>query len=255
MTLPNPPSDTPTLSLAKGALVPAATEVLLKRIVSGEFAEDPSSFPKEADLVAQYGVSRTVIREALRILEEKGLVRIHQGRGTAALGVESWNIFDPQIVAAMIANDPDLEVVGSLYEIRAAVEADMARRAAESMSEQHRTALGHALSEMGQHLDEPGRYLALDRAFHDVIMDASGNRFGKRLVHNVFAWAGRDIFASDGSTLFQVTPDRVRQSQADHERIHDLILAGEGGEAAEAMRAHVLHSWSLTRDAALKGAG
>ena len=252
MTLPlRHEADSLLLPLAKGSLVPAATDVLLRRIVAGEFAADPSSFPKEADLVAQYGVSRTVIRECLRILEEKGLVRIHQGRGSIALGAESWNIFDPSIVRAMIENDPRLGVVGDLYELRAAVEAEMARRAASHMTDEERADLGRALEAMRASLDDARQYVVLDRSFHDVIMDASSNRFGKRVVYDVFSWT-REVFArSTGHDPDNVASERLLLSFEAHERIHRLIVEGRSREAGAEMRAHVLDSWAMTREAVL----
>ncbi|MBO1741884.1 FadR/GntR family transcriptional regulator, partial [Leifsonia sp. TF02-11] len=63
-----------------GGLVPVAVKVLVSRVVTGEFDDD--EFPTEAVLTTQLGVSRTVVREALRVLENKGLITIQQGRPT-----------------------------------------------------------------------------------------------------------------------------------------------------------------------------
>jgi GntR family transcriptional regulator, galactonate operon transcriptional repressor len=249
-------SNTLATPLGKGGLVFAATDALLKRVVSGEFRDDPGSFPREADLIEKYEVSRTVIREALRILEEKGLIRIQQGRPTVALGVDSWNILDPLIVAAMLENDAHLDLFGQLFELRAAIEADLTLRATQSMTTEDKTRLGEALARLKAHVNDPDEYRRNDREFHDIIMDAAGNLYGKRLVKNIFRWTGRDVLAwASDNPLHEINLEQVKLSHAAHVRIFSLIMEGRAEDASREMRTHALTSWSGIRAEVLRQSG
>src|SRR5438105_15083172 len=74
-------------------------EELMHRVIRGEIAAG-AVLPTEPALVEEFGFSRTVIREALRQLEERGLVRIEQGRGTTVQSRDSWNLLDPLVLKA-----------------------------------------------------------------------------------------------------------------------------------------------------------
>lgn len=240
MAGPGAPADGADHRLARPArLVPAVVDALVTRIVTGEFAPG-TLLPKESDVYEQYGVSRTVVREALRVLEEKGLISIQQGRGTVALGPDSWNLLDPLVIAALVRNDPSFGVVEELVDVRAAMESEMARVAAQRITAGEKAELTDALRALEQSLDDHQRYLTLDRDFHDVIMRASRNRFGRRIVKEVFAWTRR---APDHT----VGDAHIAKAHADHSTIHRLILSGQAEKAAAAMRRHILDNWAATR--------
>ena len=71
---------------------------LARRILSGEF-QPTASLPKEPELCQEYGVSRTVIREATKVLESKGLISIRSRLGTQVQHQSEWNMLDPDLLA------------------------------------------------------------------------------------------------------------------------------------------------------------
>lgn len=240
MTTSTPSAIAPHIIGRPNGLVPAVVEALVDRIVAGEFATGGSPFPREAELVADYGVSRTVVREALRVLEARGLIEIRQGRATEALGADRWDLLDPRIISALVRSDPGYDVVEELVDVRAGLEAEMARVATQRNAEEFLPELDVAWAALEAHQDDAQRYLDLDRAFHDVIMHASGNRFGRRIVHEVFVWTRR-------STHLEVPLSQVTRAHREHSRIRRLILAGDADAAAASMREHIIESWKATR--------
>ena len=77
-----------------GRFASVVVEDLAREIISGTWAEG-DVVPTEPALCEEFGFSRTVIREALKLLEERGLVRVEQGRGTSVQPRISWNLLDP----------------------------------------------------------------------------------------------------------------------------------------------------------------
>jgi len=226
-----------------GGLVPTAVKALVTRVTTGEF--DHEEFPTEAALTTQLGVSRTVVREALRVLENKGLIAIHQGRPTTVQTTEHWNLLDPVIIDALVNNDPTLgDIAEELIHMRAALEADMTRTVTTTgMDPTTRAHFDAAWTELDTHLDDATTYFDLDRRFHDVIMVAAGNRFARHTVRQVFNWTSRWQTAD-------VSPTDIHRAHTEHTRIKELVLAGDHNAAADAMHTHILRSWHATRQRA-----
>jgi DNA-binding FadR family transcriptional regulator len=101
-------------------------EALVDLIVSGEL-EPGDTLPPEQPLGQQFGVSRTVLRESIKKLEEKGLVTVSQGRGTVVQPTRSWNMLDRVVLEALIAHDRSLGVLDEITVVRAQLESAMAR--------------------------------------------------------------------------------------------------------------------------------
>lgn len=221
-------------------LVPAVVEGILTRIVEGEFAAG-DALPTESDLVDEYGVSRTVVREALRVLEEKGLITIQQGRPTTVLSAESWNLLDPLVITARISADSTLSVLDDLARVRAAVEAEMARVGAMSVTDDQLDRLGEILQRLAVLKSEPDAYLRVDREFHDVILEAAGNPLARQIVRNVHTW----------KLVAPRTPDydaeSIHFSHDGHTAIFEALAARDPDAAAHAMREHILGSWEMSR--------
>ncbi|MET0860228.1 MAG: GntR family transcriptional regulator, partial [Microbacterium sp.] len=95
----------------------AVVHDLVSAIVTGEVAPG-ESLPPEGDLSAHFGVSRTVIRESVKRIEEKGLVTVVQGRGTRVQPSTSWNILDPVVLSVLLENDSSLGVLDELATVR-----------------------------------------------------------------------------------------------------------------------------------------
>ena len=110
-------------------LARAVTAELVERIVRG--VHPPGTpLPPEPALCETFSVSRTVVREAVKILQEKGLVQVRQGTGTMVTPPAMWNMLDELVLAATIAEDESLAILDDLVVTRRLLESDMANVAA-----------------------------------------------------------------------------------------------------------------------------
>ena len=122
--------------------------VLVDGIVSGRYPSG-SLLPPEPVLCQSFDVSRSVVREALKALEEKGLARARQGHGTTITPPDEWNLLDPVVLEATIRADETMQILDDLVDVRVALESDMARTAAHSMSDADLSELGTLLERAG----------------------------------------------------------------------------------------------------------
>jgi len=129
------------------------------------------------DLAEQYAVSRSVVREVLRVLSSMGMVTSRRRVGTLIRPRTDWNLFDPQVIRWRLATDLRMEQLRSLTELRTAVEPQAALYAAERANpEQASRLVGLAanLWAAGQGFDE-AEFLRHDIEFHRLVLQASGN--------------------------------------------------------------------------------
>ncbi len=134
-------------------------------------------------LVERYGVSRSVVREVLRVLSSMGLVESRRRLGTAILPAAQWNVYDPQVIRWRLASRDRLPQLRSITELRGAVEPEAARLAAERAEPAQASALVGLAAQMwaaGQGDDE-SRFLVLDIEFHRLVLDSSGNEMFLKL--------------------------------------------------------------------------
>ena len=200
--------------------------------------------PSEPELTAWYGVSRTVVREAVQSLQERGLVQIKQGQGTRVLAESSWNLLDPVVLEATVRHDEDLSILDDLVEVRVALESQMAARTAMSRNAADLELLRELLERLGDALGDPAKYWGLDAEFHDAFMITSGNRLARAVVGSIHEKAR-------GSTRYNGSPDQhdMELGHRGHVAIYEAILAGDPEQAAQAVRDHIFNSW-LRRKAA-----
>lgn len=128
-------------------------------------------------LVREFGVSRTVAREAVRVLESMRLVVSRPRTGVRVRPRSEWSVFDPQLIRWRLAGPGRLEQLRSLNGLRAAVEPPAAAAAARLASAEERAALvdlERRMAATGRRGDLEG-FLELDIAFHRRILELSGN--------------------------------------------------------------------------------
>ena len=101
-----------------GRLGSALVVQLVDDIVGGAYAPG-ATLPTEADLGAKFGVSRTVVRESVKLLQDKGLIRIVQGKGTLVTDPRSWDLIDDVVLAAVVRHDDTLGILDELVLVRA----------------------------------------------------------------------------------------------------------------------------------------
>ncbi|MBM7859084.1 FadR/GntR family transcriptional regulator [Lentzea nigeriaca] len=222
-------------------LTGAITTELVGRIVRGEHAPG-TSLPPEPALCESFSVSRTVIREAMKVLQEKGLVQVRQGAGTMVNPPSTWNMLDELVLGAVVAEDETLGVLDDLVVTRRLLESDMAQVAARSADPETVAALRDLVERMEQVLHDPVAYRELDHAFHDTIMRASGNRIARGVVRALES----QVFNTARYTG-RTDRDLCAASNRGHRLICERIAAGDATGAAEAMFTHITEAWLVRR--------
>jgi DNA-binding FadR family transcriptional regulator len=216
-------SDSRTAGQAVPRRVSAMDAVLADlrgRIERGDL-EVGEKLPAEAALAAHFGVSRSVVREALRGLQAMGLTVSKTGRGT--------------FVAARV--DTQTPVFGGysardLTEVRRHVEIPVCAYAARRGDDEDMAALRSLIERMEAETDD-AEWVALDTQFHLAIAKASGNEVFRRVTEEI-----RDALARQSTFLNQLGGRRER-SNAEHRLIVDAIMDRAEDAAADAMRAHL----------------
>src|SRR3954454_7135148 len=200
--------------------------VLVADIVSGALPAG-APLPREADLATQFGVSRGVARECIRGLEERGLVDVKHGRGATVTPDDRWNVFDPEVLGALLDCDQGAEILGEYLQCRRILEVEAAGLAAERATEADLAALSDALARMTSSAERARHnaaaedlYHEADIAFHRALIAATGNRaLGNMLepVHRALAAARRPLARPEA---------RIERSLPEHRRIPSPVAAG-----------------------------
>ena len=203
-------------------------EQIGRRILSGELAPG-AMLPREAELVQELKISRTAVREAIKVLAAKGLIESRQKLGMRVRPERAWNLLDPDVLAWQAASGPSPELIGQLVELRRMIEPTTARLAAMRRSAEELAALEEALIGMHAAIDDPLAYYHADLAFHRAVFAASGNPFVDRLGAIV-------------SAVLEVTFRLQRRSLIPmrvglvlHDRVFEAVRAGDVGAAECAM--------------------
>jgi DNA-binding GntR family transcriptional regulator len=205
------------------ALVDDLAARIRARIMSGEI---PIGAPlRQAELAAQFGISRTPVREALRQLQSGGLIEVVPNRGAVVRVPAPWEVREA-------------------YEVRAELESLAARRAVDRLDDSAITELRAANTAMYEHsvAVAAGTATGLDGSendqFHGLIYHASGNSRLSRMLTEI-----NDAFPRNVSALVLRDYTRYRDENfREHEEIVDALAAGDRDRSAALMREHVLRS-------------
>ena len=201
-------------------------ETLGSRIVRGYYEPGQPLLPDE--LEDEFGISKTVLREALRVLAAKGLVDARQKRGTVVQTRSSWSLLDADLLRWQ-GGQPDAAFFANLAEVRSIVEPAGARLAAERRTDEDLAHLRGVLDRMAKAGSDAREVVAADLAFHQALLDAAHNELLSRM--EVVIEAGlraRDAVVHSGEHW----PDSVPV----HRAILDAIEARDGAAAEKAMR-------------------
>ena len=155
-------------------------DLLGEAIVTGRYAVG-SSLPPEPMLCDELGVSRTVIREAVKSLIAKGLLVTGPKLGTRVLSEEQWNWFDPDVVAWQSRAGLSREFLRDLQELRRLVEPAAVRLAAERATPQDIAEIEAAYAGMKRSIEEGGDYVSHDLRFHQGLLRAGHNRMDAQM--------------------------------------------------------------------------
>ena len=193
--------------------------------------------PKEADLSDEYGVSRTSVREAMRVLAAKGLVDIRQKVGTRVRQPELWNLFDSDLLRWHSEAGRGEEVMRDLVEVRQIMEPAAARLAAGRASMDDLRRIDDALQSMTRNSSDREAYANADVEFHQAVYAAS---------HNVLLRQFGAVVADFMYLTFNVQQDATIdehdfvQDAESHAAVFRAIDRGNGEAAADAMLTVVL---------------
>ncbi|MFN3943335.1 MAG: FadR/GntR family transcriptional regulator [Allosphingosinicella sp.] len=215
-----------------------------KAIVTGRYDDAP--FPTEADLAKQHAVSRSVTREAVKMLTAKGLLTARPRKGTSVQPSANWNLFDPDVLRWLLERKFSLELLRQFTELRMAIEpaaAALAARAADAdgIADIQAGYERMAAAEAGR--DDP---LEADIAFHIAILSASANPFYAQF---------QDVVTTALRTSIRFT-NRFKGRTASLPQHHKVLSAIEGRAphlANDAMTDLIADVMALIADAERKG--
>lgn len=184
-----------------------------RAIVSGAFPVG-STLPGDAELEARFGVSRTVLREAMKTLAAMGLVVPRARIGTRVTPKDQWNLFDSNILTWHFAVGVDEEFLIHLSEIRLGFEPQAAALAARHASEAEINHMMRLAVAMGDPEHTPETLARADLGFHLAVMEASRNPF-MRTVGSLIEAALAGVFklsspAADRSKIGDVAANHMR---------------------------------------------
>jgi DNA-binding FadR family transcriptional regulator len=198
-------------------------------IVTGVYSKQ-NPFPVEAELCRQYGASRSVLREAVKMLTAKGLLGARPRQGTWVEPEENWNLLDPDILGWLLERKFSPALLIEFSEIRLAVEPGAAALAARVGGPAEKAAVRSAIERMQAAERGDDDPLESDIAFHVAVLRATMNRFYAQLTGLTATALRFSIRTTNRYKGVQLA------SVADHKKVADAILAGKSAVAAEAMR-------------------
>lgn len=147
-----------------------------RAIVAGEMPVG-SVLPSDAEMMDRFGVSRTVLREAFKTLEAKGLVEARAKVGTRVLPQSRWNLFDRKVLAWKLESDPSPAFLAAFQVVRRSLEVEAARLAARHREAEHVRLLHYWLNQRAVMSHQPEPFALAEFEIHRVVAEASGNPF------------------------------------------------------------------------------
>lgn len=223
-------------------LAQGVVEELSARIRQGEF-NPGDKLPPEAAIMEAYGVSRTVVREAISQLQAGGLVQTRHGIGTFVLA--------PPQTGLGLATDTVVTVrdVLAILELRISMETEAAWLAASRRSDAQVVQMGEALAEMARAFSAGRTSVEADVRFHQLIAQATGNRYFVDLLGQLgSAIIPRSRVNTPGLGMDKPA-DYLERLQREHEDIYKAIARRDPEAARAAMRTHLSNSRERLREA------
>jgi DNA-binding FadR family transcriptional regulator len=213
--------------------------LLMVDIIDGAL-QPGDTLPRESDLAMQFGVSRGVMRETLRGLEDRGLIIVKHGRATVVAPARDWNVLDADVLAVMVQSAAAPEVLREFLEARQIIEIEAAARAAERATEADLKSLAQALANTEESVKRAavnraaeGVFYESDIEFHQTVLAASGNRVLARLtspIQRALLETRRPLARPQA---------RVEERVNEHRRIVSAIANRDPQAAREAMAHHL----------------
>lgn len=226
-------------------LADQVAEHILAGIAGGDYPPD-SRFAPESDLAESCGVSRLTLREAIKALREKGVVRVEPGRGTFVNPMALWSPLNPSLLAARLADSAGgADLAFQLTEAREAVEMGVVELAASRRTERDLETLQQAFDAMQDRhqQDDQHGFAAADINFHNAVIGAAGNVFLGALFEPIAALVSQ--VQNRTSSVVEVRSLGLRL----HGAILEAIASSNPEAAKTAMAEHFRHTGMVVQRA------
>jgi len=223
------------LKQAKPLTPGLATQVcreLGRRIVAGVYPEG-GLIEDEAKLAEKFSVSKSVVREAVKLLVAKGLLDVRRGSGTRVQSRQHWMLLDDDVLAWHQSITPQPNFLRQLMNMRRMMEPTAARWAAEYGTEQEHDAIRLAHERMEQKASSGEDFAVADALFHRAILRAANNEFLLSLEGVIFSALLTSIRLTNNDPRENVSSIPV------HRAVMGAILARDPAAAEREMQAHL----------------
>lgn len=212
-----------------------------RRIVRGDIAVG-STLPNEPELVEEFGVSRTVVREAMKCLAGKGLVEIRTRTGTRVRERSNWHHLDTDVMVWHYETGPSLEIMREIKDLRRVLEPEATARAAVRGTDADLAAITGAYQDMVATVGDVEANADADLRFHTAIFSATQNMIYAQLI-DLIAVA---IYANRSISRREDVMEGQKRSLPYHKDVLDAILARDPDAALGAAN-RLLDSWRIHR--------
>jgi DNA-binding FadR family transcriptional regulator len=212
-----------------------------RRVVSGGYCAG-ALLPNEEQLCRELQVSRTALREAVKVLAAKGLLEPRPRIGTRVRPRDQWNLLDPDILAWRCATGADAEFLRHLTELREIIEPAAASLAATSRSEEQLDAIASALKDM-RNAPAIAQWIEADLAFHTAILRATNNP----LLMPLAAIIGSALESRLGVSARSAGD--FKRALPDHQKVFDAIESGDAQSALHRMAGMLSDTRTLMKQA------
>jgi len=214
---------------------PRVSDEIVRQIRDALFAgklRAGDRLPAERELAADFASSRTSVREALRRLEQQGVIQVKKGASGGTFVVD----MDHRPVAQSLETLLQLKKISihQIAEVRLIFEPETARLAAQRASWQDLRDLEDTIRKMSAALEDGKAPTSYDLRFHMLLARAAGNPILQMVAESMLAVASKAI------TELNPAPETVRQVLACHRAILEAVREGDGEHAYQAMREHVM---------------
>lgn len=199
-----------------------------RRILRGQW-QSGHPLPNEGSLMAELKVSRTVLREAIKVLVSKGLIEVRTKTGMRVRPRESWNLFDPDILAWEYEVGRRATFLENLTQLRLAIEPFAAELAAQVATKRERDRIRRAYERLEATVRSPTDFIAADMEFHGAIVAATHNDLLKQLVNSI----SRLLLHSREVTI--QLPGSSERSLPQHKAVAEAICNGDSHASRSAM--------------------
>ncbi|WP_421726738.1 FadR/GntR family transcriptional regulator [Bauldia sp.] len=205
----------------EGSLAEMVAGAIGRRIVSGTY-QPGETLPIEPRIQEEFGVSRTAVREAIRLLSAKGLTVSRPKIGTKVRPTVDWNMLDPEVLRWQLDQNPSEAFIHSLFDMRDIIEPAAAARAAERATEEQLRALGTAMDGIENEERGSPAQIDADAAFHMTLLEASQNPMLRSVgamiesaLRLTFSMGWQGGMAEDAVVQHRDVYDAVRQRKPD----------------------------------------